>query len=141
MSEPGTRIIGEETAIRQLECVRVEELTLTWNDTDRISVDYRAGGVDMPADPVDCTSFDEPLDDEELLELLAIYGVHGMKLVSTDPRAVLEEMLDVAAGMLSEHDREGIALVVAMLDAVLDEDAKAARPATEIVADLLRNAA
>jgi hypothetical protein len=72
--------------------------------------------------------------------LLAIYGVHRFRLATTDPNAVLEEMLDVASGMLSEHDSEGIALVAAMLDAVLDEDAKVARPATEIVADLLRNA-
>lgn len=140
MSEPGTTVVDSSVTTRQVDHVEVEELTLRWNDTDRISVDYRAAGVDMYGDPADCTSFDEPIDDEALRELLAQYGVLGYQLVSTDPSAVVEQMLEAAVGMLSRYDHEAIAVVEAMLDAVLDDDAKAARPAGNLVRALMRDA-
>ncbi len=42
-------------------------------------------------------------------------------------------MLEAAAGRLSDDDAEGVELVASMLDAVLDDDAKDARPAIDIV--------
>jgi hypothetical protein len=41
------KVIAENTTTRRVDNVRVEETTLSWNNTDRISVDYRAAGVDM----------------------------------------------------------------------------------------------
>jgi hypothetical protein len=133
MPEPGTKVTGRHPTTRVLDGVQVTQTVISWNDTDDISVDYCAGDIDMYADPHDLTSFDAPLSDEELRDLLATYGVRGFKLTASDPNTVVVDMLDAAAGALGEHDTEGIALVAAMLDAVLDEDAKAARPAIDIV--------
>jgi hypothetical protein len=75
MAEPGTRIVGERSTVRHVAGIDVTETVIEWNATDRISVDYRADDVELWADPADCTSFDAPLDDEELRELLAEYAL------------------------------------------------------------------
>jgi hypothetical protein len=133
MRQPGTKITSRRPTTRTIDGVTVEETVLRWNATEGISVDYRAGDVEMFADPTDCTSFDEPLSDSGLRDLLATYGVRGFKLAVSDPSALVRDMLEVAVGRLSEHDTEEIALVAAMLDAVLEEEAKAARSALDIV--------
>lgn len=140
MRQPGTTITGEDTTTRTLGRVHVEQTIIQWNDTERVSVNYRVGDIDLYADPRDCTSFDEPISDEELTDLLATYGQHGYRLTTSNVQEAVEEMLEAAAGRLSEQDEEGIQLVAAMLDAILDDDAKAARPASAIAGDLIRTA-
>ncbi len=71
MDEPGTKIIGEETTTRTPGGVEIEQTIIRWNATARISVDYRVGNVDIYADPHQLISFDEPLTDSQLIELLA----------------------------------------------------------------------
>jgi hypothetical protein len=132
MSEPGTKVTSECTTTRTLDGVKVEETVIKWNCTRAISVDYRVGDVALYAD-IDLASFDAPLADEELRDLLATYSLRGFKLAESEPSALLTEMLETAAGRLCEDDAEGIELVAAMLDAVLDDDAKAARPAIDVV--------
>ncbi len=141
MAEPGTKVTGETTTTRIIGGVEVEQTIIRWNATRRISVDYRVGDVQIYADPHDLTSFDDPLSDEELIELLSTYGLRGHRLTATTPQEVVDDMLDAAAGRLAATDTEGIELVAAMLDAVLDDDAKDARPAIDIVRAYLADAA
>ena len=70
---PGTRVVNETSITRQLDGIAVTERVLEWNETGRISVDYEAGDVPLWADPESQTSFDSPLDDNELRQLLADY--------------------------------------------------------------------
>lgn len=141
MHEPGTKITGAHTVTRTIAGVPVEETVITWNGTRSMSVDYRVGAIEMHADTVALTSFDEPLSDEELLDLLGTYSVLGLRVSPSHPSDVVEEMLEAAVGRLSRHDTEGIELVAAMLNAVLDDDARAARPAIDIVRARVRDAA
>jgi hypothetical protein len=75
MSAPGTRIVAEEVTTRRVDGLDVEQKVIHWNETDGISVDYRAGDVDLWADSTACTSHDKVLTDAELRELLVDYGV------------------------------------------------------------------
>jgi hypothetical protein len=77
MRAPGTRITSEETTTRTIGSVEVEETIIRWNDTDRISVDYAVGDVQMYDDPYELTSFDEPLDDACLADLLTSTSSHA----------------------------------------------------------------
>ncbi len=77
-------VAGETTTTRTVAGVKVEQTMITWNDTRRISVDYRVGDVDLYADTRDLTSFAAPLDDEELRDLLATYSLRGFKLSVRD---------------------------------------------------------
>jgi hypothetical protein len=123
MDEPGTKITGEETTTRTLGGVEIEQTIIRWNATARISVDYHVGNVDIYADPHQLTSFDEPLTDSQLIELLATYGVRSGRLTVARLHALVHETL---AGLCR---RSRIAL-----DAVFDDDA-AASPATDQVRD------
>jgi hypothetical protein len=122
MDEPGTKITGEETTTRTLGGVEIEQTIIRWNATAQISVDYRVGNVHIYADPHQLTSFDEPLTDSQLIELLAAYGVRSGRLTVARLHALVYETL---AGLCR---RRRIAL-----DAVLDNDA--ASPATDQVRD------
>jgi hypothetical protein len=76
MPEPGTKVTGEDTRVREIDGVKVTETTIHWNATDDISVDYHAHVVvDMYADRDALTSFDEPLGDAALRELMVDYRV------------------------------------------------------------------
>ncbi len=75
MPEPGTKVTGEDTRAREIDGVKVTETTIHWNATDDISVDYHAHAVDMYADRDALTSFDEPLGDAALRELMVDYRV------------------------------------------------------------------
>jgi len=76
-AESGTKVVNETFTKREIaNGVVITETIIEWNDTDGISVDYEtADGISLYADRVSLTSFDEPLGDEDLRDLLAAYAV------------------------------------------------------------------
>jgi hypothetical protein len=73
-AEPGTKVVNETEAEREIDGIVITETIIEWNDTDGISADYvTAGGINLYADRESLTSFDEPLSDDELRDVLAEY--------------------------------------------------------------------
>lgn len=75
MSEPGTKVTTEAERARVFGGVTVTERVTRWNNTDLISVDYEANGVNLWEDEVSQTSFDSTLTTGQLWELLERYNI------------------------------------------------------------------
>jgi hypothetical protein len=85
MAEPGTKIVSEQENHREIDGILVIETIIHWNGTNDISVDYRVDDVELGEDRDAQTSFDQPLDDDELRELLVDYRLLAPAAPHTTP--------------------------------------------------------